>query len=336
MRIVVAGNIVADTIEHEHGGVTESLGGIAHTVAALSALAGDEHTIVPLCRVGEDCRERIESWAGGLDGVSLDAVVRAHGPQPTVRLTYGDSGRPGERVERLQHTPEPLDVDDLDAAVGADAVVVNCITGSDLTPAALRRLRRASPRRYMDVHSLALGTRADGTRFYRGRDDWAAWLGFADVLQCNLAEAATMCGMAVGGADGDGIIAAAEALFATGFVPEEGRACVREAEPGNRGREGVPMPGVWLLTLGSAGAVLLSRRQGRATRAAIPAPAVRATDPTGAGDAFGAGYVCAWLEGYEPREAAERAVIAGAAACIRPGAPEPATFRDAVDDLTGC
>ena len=37
MRIIVVGTIVADTIEHEGGGVTESLGGIAHTLAALVA-----------------------------------------------------------------------------------------------------------------------------------------------------------------------------------------------------------------------------------------------------------------------------------------------------------
>lgn len=42
----------------------------------------------------------------------------------------------------------------------------------------------------------------------------------------------------------------------------------------------------------------------------IAAPAVRAIDPTGAGDAFAAAFCVAWLHGSSPVEAAEKAVAA--------------------------
>ena len=42
----------------------------------------------------------------------------------------------------------------------------------------------------------------------------------------------------------------------------------------------------------------------------VPAPAVHAIDPTGAGDAFAAGFCVSWLRGAAPVEAAEQAVAA--------------------------
>jgi sugar/nucleoside kinase (ribokinase family) len=323
MRILVVGTIVADTIEHEGGGSTESLGGIAHTVSALSALVGNRHSIVPVCRVGRDHRRRIDDWAAGLEGVSLAAVVPDPGPQPTVRLSYRESARPGERVEQLRCAWGPLQDHEMEPALeaGADVVLLNCITGNDVSPEGLARLRRASPRRYLDVHSLALGTRPDGTRFYRERDDWSTWLGFADVVQSNVAEAATVCG----------VMAAGEAEVRAALERKLETASPDTDEPTRI--DDVPAPTSWLLTTGAGGAVLFDRRRGRVTTSHAPAPAVAAADPTGAGDAFGAAYVCAWSDGCEPAEALQRAVIGGAAACMQDGVPDPAVFRRAVREL---
>ena len=95
MRVVVIGAIVADTIEHADGTITHSLGGTAHTVAALSALVGTRHTIVPVSRVGADCRARVEAWAAGLTGVSLAAIDWTAADHPRVRLSYRETARPG-------------------------------------------------------------------------------------------------------------------------------------------------------------------------------------------------------------------------------------------------
>lgn len=52
----------------------------------------------------------------------------------------------------------------------------------------------------------------------------------------------------------------------------------------------------------------------------IPAPEVRALDPTGAGDAFAAAFCVAWLRGAAPVEAAEQAVAAASQSVALVGA----------------
>ncbi|WP_277905335.1 carbohydrate kinase family protein [Pararhodospirillum photometricum] len=53
-----------------------------------------------------------------------------------------------------------------------------------------------------------------------------------------------------------------------------------------------------------------------------PAFAVQETDPTGAGDCFGATFVTAWLRGLPPEEALGLACAAGALAVTRKGPME--------------
>lgn len=77
-----------------------------------------------------------------------------------------------------------------------------------------------------------------------------------------------------------------------------------------------------VVTGGAAGAVWVDRR---GTWSAA-APAVDVVDPTGAGDAFDAGLLAAWLAGAGPQEALVAGCAAGAAAVSRRGA-RPARRR---------
>ena len=52
----------------------------------------------------------------------------------------------------------------------------------------------------------------------------------------------------------------------------------------------------------------------------IPAPEVKALDPTGAGDAFAAAFCVCWLRGAQPVEAAEKAVQAASQSVLLVGA----------------
>jgi sugar/nucleoside kinase (ribokinase family) len=81
-----------------------------------------------------------------------------------------------------------------------------------------------------------------------------------------------------------------------------------------------------VLKQGASGAVLA--RGGERHR--LPAPQVEVVDTTGAGDAFNAGFVHAWLKGHDPRSCLRAAVEAGslsvqaaggATALMRPAAP---------------
>jgi sugar/nucleoside kinase (ribokinase family) len=67
-----------------------------------------------------------------------------------------------------------------------------------------------------------------------------------------------------------------------------------------------------VLKLGHAGCQVFGRT--------IPAPPVDAVDPTGAGDAFAAGFCSAWLRGAAPVEAAEQGVQAASRSVLVAGA----------------
>ena len=91
-----------------------------------------------------------------------------------------------------------------------------------------------------------------------------------------------------------------------------------------------PLGGLFALTLGSEGALLLEGGEGVAR--ATPPP-VEAVDGTAAGDSFCACLVVSLLEGRSHRDALERACAAGAIAASRPGAQPSLPTADEVDAM---
>ena len=91
-----------------------------------------------------------------------------------------------------------------------------------------------------------------------------------------------------------------------------------------------PLGGLFALTLGREGALLLEA--GEEVARAAP-PEVRAVDGTAAGDAFCACLVVSLLEGRGYDESLERACAAGAIAASRPGAQPSLPTAPEVDAL---
>ena len=75
-----------------------------------------------------------------------------------------------------------------------------------------------------------------------------------------------------------------------------------------------------VVTLGAVGALLV--RTDGSTSLEIPAPAVRAVDATGAGDAFAGALAAGLANGGSLEEAVRRAVVAGSLATTKVGARE--------------
>jgi len=296
--VAVVGTVVDDEIRTADGAIVRSLGGIAYSVGVLSAIAGERLRILPVCRVGDDLAERVAAAWSGLPGVDLTALVPHAGPHTRVRLDYTVPGLgPGERVERLLYPMPPLRPGETAAAAGAHVVLVNCISGFDLERGAIPTGRRV----VLDVHSLLLGRRDDGTRYPQRPDDADAWVAACDVLQCNRVEATTLTGLPASADEG----------------------AVERAVAGLLARSGRPRAA--LLTGGPEGVSLV---QPGGTVSRMPPPTVVDGEVTGAGDAFGAGFVAAWIDELErvggtpdigEAGALERAAAAGvavaAAAC---------------------
>ena len=85
-----------------------------------------------------------------------------------------------------------------------------------------------------------------------------------------------------------------------------------------------------ITTLGSRGA----RYRGADQEFDVAAPRVEPVDTTGAGDAFTGALAVAWAGGAAPRNAIERACVAGALATTRKGASDSAPGASAIDELT--
>ena len=119
---------------------------------------------------------------------------------------------------------------------------------------------------YGDLHSLALGRRSDGTRYYRPVDEALGWLTAFDTVQCNEDEMTQL------GTDPFDLAARALTL-GTKTV------CV---------------------TLGPRGAIYLASESGLVRTARIaPEGEPLEGDTTGCGDVFGATLVASLLKGMD-------------------------------------
>jgi len=179
-----------------------------------------------------------------------------------------DYSEPGERRESAEVNVAALTGADLAPVAGAEAVLVNMISGCDVGRATLAGVFRAGPRlRYLDVQALARTTR--GPRRPRTVPDGAAWARLFPVVRGNREEIGCL-----GGSPGHPeraarrlLAAGAEEVLATG-----GADGIRRWTSGSAGVEA-----------GSFDAV----------------PCAEPRDPTGCGDSFLAAVVAGRIRGLD-------------------------------------
>jgi sugar/nucleoside kinase (ribokinase family) len=290
MRLGVLGTMVWDRIHARDGRAEpiEEWGGISYSLAAASAAAPADATVVPIIRVGRDLADRAFDFFRTLPRFDLHAGVRVvDEPNNRVELRYHDRER---RVETLTGGVGPWLWSELQPIVqDLDALYINFISGFELELQAAIALRAnfVGPI-YADLHSLMLGVRADGVRVPRPLDAWREWLRCFDAVQLNEDELTTLTN-----AWGDPFLFAAEVVG--------------------------PAPRLLLVTLGERGAAYFASpsftadvRAWRRSRVLVPPPlsdagavrtqryppelVPRSGDPTGCGDVWGASFFCTLLE----------------------------------------
>ena len=173
MTITVIGHLCLDIINHADRSSSKGYGGIYFTVASLANLLPETDTIIPVFGVGKDDHEELIRSLEKYQNVDTSGIYKFPGPTNQVSLYYRDGK---ERLECSKYISEPIPIKKIRPKLGVDMVLVNMISGFDVTLDTLDEVRMEVREDhipvYLDVHSLTLGIHEDFTRFHRPVEQW--------------------------------------------------------------------------------------------------------------------------------------------------------------------
>lgn len=275
----IVGTLVWDRIEPSDpdAQTVERWGGIAYAFSAAARALDPGWTIRALVRVGADLEGRARDLLARYPGLDASHLMVVPEPNNRVVLSYHSESR---RTERLTGGVSGWDAQELLArCTGCDALLVNFISGNELSLEGAEALRHAfDGPLYADLHSLFMGIASDGTRVPRALEDWRRWCACFDHVQMNEDEFA---------------------LLGPALEPEERARAVLEAGPR-----------LLVVTRGGRGVTCVARDDEDGARVVIrevTIPAPRRGDPTGCGDVWGATMFARLLAGDVVLDAAAEA-----------------------------
>jgi sugar/nucleoside kinase (ribokinase family) len=185
-KIVVIGTINRDTIIFPDGKKTESFGGILYNILALSYLGRKDVKIYPVYNLGYDAYDQIISSLKNYDNVKLDGIRKVNCKNNHAFLSII---KENQREEILKNRVPPLSFSQIEPFLKTDVILVNFVSGFDLSLVTLKNIRRNTDALiFMDVHSLTLGVNESGKRFFDAPKNWREWIKQADIVQMNLPE----------------------------------------------------------------------------------------------------------------------------------------------------
>jgi len=275
MNILLIGTIVKDVIHHYDGSTSRSLGGLMYSIQAVLPLLQEGDVLTPLTYVGEDIYDQVLDRYSGNKQIRTSGFLLKKQPNNTVELTYRD---PQERQERSLHPFPELPFSLIEPFLWADLLLLNLISGWEVSVNTFTRIRQAFPGRIsLDLHSLVLGRRANGLRFLQPFENIGPWITNSDVVQANESEF--------------------EMLGTHSGNPEDffDKICFKEDK-------------IFNLTRASRGSRSFFMRNGALRQWDQKPPAgLEVLDPTGCGDAFMAGFALEYQRSGELAKAAEAA-----------------------------
>lgn len=195
MKYIVIGEPCVDLIHSSGGEVIHSYGGILYSVIALAVLSGPRDTVYPVMNLGSDEFDNITSLLKKYPNINTDGVNRSSHPTRKVNLYYStyNSGK----TARLEQSTSPTYTTPFegikDFLPDADAVLVNMISGVDITLDTLKEIRaNFKGTMHMDLHNLVMKTHPDGRREHVHLKNWREWCSVTDTLQMNEFELKTL------------------------------------------------------------------------------------------------------------------------------------------------
>ena len=195
MKYLVIGEPCVDMIHKADGEIIHSYGGILYSVISLAVLAGKEDLIYPVMNLGCDEYENITNILKKYPKIKLDGINEVFHPTRKVNLYYNmyNSGN-SARMETSTEPTNAIGYESIEKILpGADAVLVNMISGVDITLDTLKNTRKNFKGfMHIDIHNLVMKTNPDGTREHTNLEGWREWCSNTDTVQMNEFEITTL------------------------------------------------------------------------------------------------------------------------------------------------
>lgn len=255
MKILVIGHSVEDHI-HQNNEEKVKPGGIYYSVLGLSKIiaADDEiHLITALQKSNEHLFSDVYDKINKKNISWVDEI-------PKVHLIIHDSE---ERTECYENVSKNLDID-YNILSSFDGILVNMITGFDITLEQLKHIRiHFKGLIYLDVHTLSRGFDKSKTRNFRQIENFPQWASSVDLIQANELEAKTLFNY--------------ENEFKTATeVLKQGTKC-------------------FIVTKGHGGARAYFQRNDEVESVFVPAEIIQTLNKVGCGDIFGGVFFYTFL-----------------------------------------
>jgi sugar/nucleoside kinase (ribokinase family) len=188
-KIAVIGTINKDTILFPDGKKTESFGGILYNILSLSYLGREGIEIYPVCNLGYDVYSQVISRLKNCNNVELGGIKKVNCKNNHAFLSINQEN---QREEILKNRVPPLSFSQIKPFLKADVILVNFISGFDLSLETLKKIQKNTDSLiFIDAHSLTLGfdpAFGGGKRYFDAPKNWREWIKQANLVQMSLPE----------------------------------------------------------------------------------------------------------------------------------------------------
>ncbi len=196
MTITVIGHLCIDEIHLPTGKKNgnefrEDFGGIFFSLLTLANLAGTKDLVRPVFGVAERDFEQIKKRLGEYPCIDTDGIFRLKGNTNRVRHFKGERG--ATQIECTENISEPIPFGKIKPCLDSDGILINMVSGFDITLDTLDSIRMATRDTrtpiHFDFHSLTLGIDPESRRFRRPLTDWRRWCFMLNSIQLTEEEA---------------------------------------------------------------------------------------------------------------------------------------------------
>jgi sugar/nucleoside kinase (ribokinase family) len=184
MKLLVIGHSVLDFIKLDSEQLI-SAGGIFYTISALNRLKSDEDEIFLCSQFDDETYNYFKPEFEKVNNKFLQKVEKI----PRVHLNLQKDKERHESYENITNSLS-LDFSDLNSF---DGILINMITGFDITPDQLMQIRKNyTGLIFIDIHTLSRGIAKDFKREFRLIPEFESWAKCLDIIQVNQNELYTL------------------------------------------------------------------------------------------------------------------------------------------------